>query len=168
VIAGNTFVPAALVAAWKPVYEGDRLEGSRVLNSGGSSKWRAVRVLSLTRSLGPPLSPHEAWLANARELLAQVGRPDASAPPADEPTPPPPNALTADGAGAADAEAAKAARAAAARAEALVLIELAEAEMAEAHADAGLMAGRRQPELQTGGKPREAPAAPGDGAAYLY
>ena len=45
VAGGNTYVPSALYATWRPIYERDRIEGTRVANSGGgSSKWRATSV----------------------------------------------------------------------------------------------------------------------------
>lgn len=34
IAGGSTYVPAMLIAAWKPVFEGDTLEGRRVANSG--------------------------------------------------------------------------------------------------------------------------------------
>ena len=71
VIAGReTFVPAQLYSAWRPVFEGDRLEGSRVVNAHGSSKYKAVSVRHVQRAEGPGLSPHEAWLERGQELLA--------------------------------------------------------------------------------------------------
>ena len=74
-IAGReTYVPAGLYAAWRPVYEGDRLEGSRVPNSGGSSKWRAVTVRSVQRAEAPALSAHDSWLESSQELLARIER----------------------------------------------------------------------------------------------
>lgn len=72
VSARNTFVPAGLFAKWRPVFEGDRLVGKRVLNSGGSSKYRATCVTAVIRAEGPALSLNDAWLERGRALLARA------------------------------------------------------------------------------------------------
>ena len=75
VIARDTFVPAGLVARWKPVFEGDRLIGTRAPNTEGnksSNKWRAVSILRVERDAGPPVKPQDAWLDESASLLAQI------------------------------------------------------------------------------------------------
>ena len=72
VSARNTFVPAGLFARWRPIFEGDRLVGKRVLNSGGSSKYRATCVTAVIRAEGPALSLNDAWLERGRALLAKA------------------------------------------------------------------------------------------------
>jgi len=73
VIAGrDTYVQATLVARWRPVFEGDRIIGARVKNSGGNSKWRAVAVTRVERDAGPPIKPQDAWLDESMALLARL------------------------------------------------------------------------------------------------
>ena len=47
IVGRDTYVPAHLYAAWRPLHESDRIDGTRVANSnGGKSKWRATSVNS--------------------------------------------------------------------------------------------------------------------------
>ena len=78
VIAGrDTYIPANLFVAWRPVHEGDRIEGTRVANSAGSSKWRATSVQN-ERAAAPAPSAHESWLESSGALLARIEREYAS------------------------------------------------------------------------------------------
>lgn len=79
VIAGrDTYIPANLFVAWRPVHEGDRIQGTRVANSAGSSKWRATSVQNVTRAAAPAPSAHESWLESSGALLARIEREYAS------------------------------------------------------------------------------------------
>ena len=130
IICRDTFVPSQIFAAWRPIFEGDRLIGRRVLNSGGSSKWRAVCISAVRRAEGPTLSPHEAWLERSHALLARVHASDTSAgaPSADADESPTGGAPDDSTAGAATTHAEAEKRAAAAKAEAMILLDLADLE----------------------------------------
>ena len=78
VIAGGTYVPARLLDRFRPIYEGDRLTGSRVrqVGSSSSSKWRAVSVDGVVRPDAPNdrWSRHEAWFAEVDAVLGRIAR----------------------------------------------------------------------------------------------
>ena len=127
IVGRDTYVPVHLYESWRPVHIGDRLDGSRVLNQGGNSKWRATAVARVQRAEGPPPSAHEAWLQRSQDLLGRIERERAGPDSSQSSAKPSSDIATAGLEGATDDDSSihGAARAASARREAEMLIELA-------------------------------------------
>lgn len=72
VIAGDTFVPASTYANFPPLNEGDKISGSRIPESGGSKRWRAISVEHVSPALTSGVSRQEAWIERSESLLAAI------------------------------------------------------------------------------------------------